>query len=149
MLKITDFVTFSNGICVVNTTEDDINMQAPDGHVEIVPPCGISVSVKAVEHATDRAGFFVQTGFAGNKRGWKSIQNLSDFWYQNVRKEEEQLVIIGNTMAAQAYPRRVFCVIPMSECESVSPHEKIMRCDKFMTFEQSSLNDIYDTYSKY
>ena len=129
-----NFVTFSNGVSVFNTTPHAITMQSPEGELVSVPNCGVLVNAKPVETPVGDTGLYVRTDFVGDEQGQAIIDELTDFWKQNIGESDNKLVIIGSIIAAQAYPGQVSGMVPVPGYERVAPSEKRMRCDRFTTF---------------
>lgn len=120
--------TFENGVTVVNTTphplrfEDSITKEV----ITILSNKDILINAKAVE--TNVRQHFIKTVFEPNDDGFEKIKMIKYYLGDNV-------VIIGSMIAAQAYKGQVFGMTPVVGYERVAPDEKLMRDDKFVTYE--------------
>jgi len=114
---------------IINTTVHPIRFQDENGEVFEVPPCGTVINARAIE---EEAGIhpsgaeLVRTRFKATPEAEKALTRLE--------KEHPGAVIVGSIIAAQAFPGRVFAMVPVPGFERVPPAEKRMRTDKFVTF---------------
>ena len=120
------FVSFSNGISVVNTTPHPISIQSPEGELVSVPT-SVLINASSTEEAVD--DLLVKTIFLPTEEGKAIIAEIESQYTGTGR-----LVIIGSMIAAQAYPGKVVGMVAVPGYERVAPAEKRMRCDKFTTF---------------
>ncbi len=137
---------------IINTTPHSITMQGADGSVFEVPPCGVLINARLAPEAErmvkfkpmcgyesktcpklhgrcsqcKKAVLLVETKFEADPASEKALTKLE--------KEHPGAVIVGSIIAAQAFPGRVFAMIPVKGFERVPPAEKRMRVDKFTTF---------------
>ncbi len=117
-------------IKIINTTPHPITFQNEEnGQVYEVPPCGVVINATPIE---EPAGFhvsgakLVRTKFVASQEAEEALARLEI--------EHPEAVIVGSVIAAQAFPGRVFAMIPVKGFERVPPAEKRMRDDKFITF---------------
>ena len=115
---------------IVNTTPHTITMMAADGHVYEVPPCGTVISASVVEvpaKGIHLSGVeVVRTRFVADQTNEAALTELEI--------ENPGAVVIGSIIAAQAFPGRIFAMVPAPGFERVPTAEKRMRDDKFTTF---------------
>lgn len=114
---------------IINTTPHSITMQDENGNVYEVEPCGVLVNARPVEEpaGTHPSGAeLVRTSFVADAASEEALSKLE--------QENPGAVIIGSIIAAQAFPERVFGMVPAPGFERVPPAEKRMRDDKFTTF---------------
>lgn len=119
---------FSNGVTVVNTTPHPVNMQDVNGELVSVPSCE-QLILNAQTEEVQVSPLFVRTAFIGTAEGEKLINNILISFNGN-----ENVIIVGSIIAAQAYPGKVCGLCPVPGFERVAPAEKRMRCDKFTIF---------------
>lgn len=122
-------VSFSNGVCVLNTTPHPITMQDMEGELVTVPT-SVLINAKAEEQQV--SDLFVKTVFVGTPEGHETIRDIRGTFVGSGCTDT--LVIVGSIIAAQAYPGDVVGITPVPGYERVAPAEKRMRCDKFTTF---------------
>ena len=114
---------------IINTTPHPVTMQTKEGRVYVVEPCGVLINARPVE---EDAGIhpsgakLVRTRFVADPASEKALSQLE--------AENPGAIIIGSIIAAQAFPGRVFAMVPAPGFERVPPAEKRMRDDKFTTF---------------
>lgn len=116
-----------NGIKFLNVTPHPITLAGPEGEEPtVLEPSGFIASAKAVEApAGEKQGLsLVKTTFVGDKETEAQIDELL----------ANDIIVIGSIIAAQAYPGKVFAMVPCKGFERVPPQEKRMRWDKFTTF---------------
>ena len=117
-----------NGIKIINVTPHPINFAVGD-EVEIVPPSGVVINARPVEIKVGkhRSGAeLVCTHFEANYENSVKLDALEETY--------PDAVIVGSIIAAQAFPVRVFAMIPAPGFERVPPDQKRMRPDKFTVF---------------
>jgi len=114
---------------IVNVTPHPITMQDRDGNVYTIEPCGVLVNARPVEEFTgthSSGAELVRTRFEADPASEEALICLE--------AENPGAIIVGSIIAAQAFPGRVFAMIPAPGFERVPPAEKRMRDDKFTTF---------------
>ena len=114
---------------IINVTPHPITMQDWEGNVYTVEPCGVLINACPVEEAagTHLSGAkLVRTRFEADPTSEEALARLE--------RENPGAVIVGSIIAAQAFPGRVFAMVPVPGFERVPPAEKRMRDDKFSTF---------------
>jgi len=114
---------------IINVTPHPVTFQNREGNVYIVEPCGVLVNARPVEEAagTHPSGAeLVRTRFEADPASEEALARLED--------ENPGVVIVGSIIAAQAFPGRVFAMVPVPGFERVPPAEKRMRDDKFTAF---------------
>lgn len=122
-----NFVTFDNGVTVINTTPHSIRFMQEDGKiVEVESSCIINAKVEETVVNTVNGISFVKSTFVGSEEGGNIIEMI--------RKSNPNALIIGSIIAAQAFPGKVFGMTPCKGFERVAPSEKRMSTIKFTTF---------------
>lgn len=119
----------AKGKIILNVTPHPVRFQNSDGDVYTVEPCGVLVNARPVEEAagTHPSGAaLVRTRFEADPASEEALARLE--------QENPGAVIVGSIIAAQAFPGRVFAMVPVPGFERVPPAEKRMRDDKFTTF---------------
>jgi hypothetical protein len=115
---------------IINTTAHPIRFQFPtSGEIFEVPPCGVVINAQAVEEhvGTHPCGAeLVRTRFEATPEAEEALNKL--------HAEDPDAIIVGSIIAAQAFPGRVFAMVPVPGFERVPPAEKLMQADKFITF---------------
>lgn len=114
---------------IINTTVHPIRFQNASGDVFEVQPCGIVINARAVEEVvgTHPSGaVLVKTRFEATAEAEEALTKLE--------QEHPGAVMVGSIIAAQAFPGRVFAMVPVPGFERVPPAEKRMMDDKFITF---------------
>jgi hypothetical protein len=100
-----------------------------DGNVYTIEPSGVLINARPIEES---AGFhtsgaeLVRTRFAADEASEQALTRLE--------AENPGAIIVGSIIAAQAFPGRVFAMVPAPGFERVAPAEKRMRDDKFTVF---------------
>lgn len=97
--------------------------------VYTIQPCGIIINARPVEEhiETHPSGAeLVRTKFEPDPESEEALIKLE--------KENPYAIIVGSVIAAQAFPGRVFAMVPVPGFERVPPAEKRMRDDKFTSF---------------
>lgn len=122
-----NFVTFKNGVVVINTTPHPITFMEEDGTIVSVPT-SVIINAKVQEEVvkTSNGVTFVKSTFVGSEEGQKTIETI-----QQVNPDA---LIIGSIIAAQTFPKIVFGMTPCKGFERVAPAEKRMSTVKFTTF---------------
>ena len=114
---------------IINTTPHVIRLQNSAGEVYEVEPCGVLVNAHPVEEPAGKhpsGAELVRTRFVADPASEEALAKLE--------QENPGAIIIGSIIAAQAFPGRVFAMVPAPGFERVPPAEKRMRDDKFTTF---------------
>ncbi|MBF7084397.1 hypothetical protein IT084_15700 [Desulfallas sp. Bu1-1] len=114
---------------IINTTPHPITFQSVTGEAYQVPPCGILINARPVEQpaGTHPSGAeLVRTRFVPDSASAEALAQLE--------AENPGAIIVGSIIAAQAFPGRVFALVPVPGFERVPPAEKRMRDDKFTVF---------------
>ena len=114
---------------IINDTPHSIRFQNAAGRVYTVEPCGVLVNARPVEEAvgTHPSGAeLVRTRFEADPASEEALTKLE--------RENPGAIIVGSIIAAQAFPGRVFAMVPVPGFERVPPAEKRMRDDKFTVF---------------
>jgi len=114
---------------IINVTPHPITFQNTAGEVYEIEPCGVLVNARPVEEnaGTHPSGAeLVRTRFEADPASEKALAKLE--------AENFGAIIVGSIIAAQAFPGRVFAMVPAPGFERVPPAEKRMRDDKFTAF---------------
>ncbi len=116
---------------IINVTPHPIRFQSSKEEKEIyeMPPCGVVISATPVEEPAGRhpsGAELVRTCFIPTPEAEEALTKLEQEW--------PDAVIVGSIIAAQAFPGRVFALVPVEGFERVPPAEKRMRDDKFTVF---------------
>lgn len=114
---------------IINVTPHSITMQGKDGNVYVVKPCGVLINARVVEE-----GAGTHPGGAELVRTKFEVDPGSEILLSMLEQENPGAVIVGSIIAAQAFPGRVFAMVPAKGFERVAPAEKRMRDDKFTVF---------------
>lgn len=114
---------------IVNATAHAIRFQSADGQVYEVPPCGVVVNAQAVEEPAGKHPSGVELVTTYFEPTLEEVQALANLEWDN-----PDAIVVGSIIAAQAFPGRVFAMVPVPGFERVPPAEKRMRDDKFITF---------------
>lgn len=113
---------------IINTTPHPIRLQSANGTVYEVPPCGVTIDAQVIETPAGRhpSGVeLVRTQFIANAANEEALAALE--------RDNPGAIIVGSIIAAQAFPGRVFALVPVPGFERGQP-EKRMRDDKFTVF---------------
>ncbi len=114
---------------IINTTPHPCTFQGVSGEVYTVEPCGVVISARPVELQAGRHISGAELVSIMFEQTEEAISKLS-----KLENENPDAVIVGSIIAAQAFPGRVFALVPVPGYERVPPAEKRM-CDwKFTTF---------------
>lgn len=113
---------------IINTTPHPITFLGLDGIEYVVQPCGVIINAKIEEkilvpEPRYKDLILVTPVFVSDPDNNEKLTQLE--------KEHPDSIIVGSVIAAQAYPKRVFGLVPF---ERVPPDQKIMRDDKFTVF---------------
>ena len=102
-----------------------------DGPVEVEVDTVISAEPKEESAGYTTSGGqtvrLVRTVFAPTAQGHTVIESIRD-------STSPTPIIVGSIIAAQAYPREVFSMVPCEGYERVPPNEKRMKPDTFNVF---------------
>ena len=116
-------VTFSNGKTIINTTPYTISFD-DNGKGVKVPSCGFLLnSTVSQEKVSD---IFTTTKYIGNQEGFKFLDLVKEI--------DENIIIIGSIVSAQAYPRKVVAMNAMKGYEKAAPGKKRMNPNLFTIF---------------
>jgi hypothetical protein len=136
-----------DGVTIVNTTPHPIRFQNKSGEIVEVPPCGLLVSAKPVEEVVrivDVPPAIANTNYVDIMRGTTRITFVRTVFQPHPEGERAldlieaaypDAIVVGSIVAAQAYPGRVFGIVPVPGFERVAPSEKRYLANKFTTFE--------------
>ncbi len=115
---------------IINVTPHPITMmRKEDGSIYVVEPSGVLINARAVEEpaGTHPSGAeLVRTRFIADPASEEALAKLE--------AENPAAIIVGSIIAAQAFPGRVFALVPVPGFERVPPDQKRMRDDKFTVF---------------
>lgn len=114
---------------IINTTVHPIRFQDKQGEVYEVPPCGVVINATPIEEPVGlhlSGARLVRTRFETSPEAEEALARLE--------AENPGAIIVGSIIAAQAFPGRVFAMVPVPGFERVPPAEKRMRDDRFITF---------------
>ncbi len=117
-----------DGVVYVNTTPHAVTLQKDD-EVFTVEPSGVLLNARPVESyvRTLPGGIdLYRTDFVADEAG-KAVLDA-------IEAEAPGAIVVGSIIAAQAYPGRVFAMVPVPGFERVPPEQKRMRADKFTAF---------------
>lgn len=121
-----------NAAKIINVTPHSIRFKGHGTLADVIyeiPPCGVLINARPEEESAGNhpsGAWLVKTRFVADPESEKELVRLE--------KENPGAVIVGSIIAAQAFPGRVFAMVPVTGFERVPPAEKIMRDDKFTTF---------------
>jgi hypothetical protein len=117
-----------NNTQIFNLTPHSVTLQLLSGEVISVEPDGTPLAAKAVEkvHSSTPEVTYVTTEFVGTDEGNARLDNLE--------RDYPGAIVIGNIIAAQAYPGRVVAMVPVPGFERVPPDQKRMMVNKFTVF---------------
>ena len=94
-----------------------------------VEPCGVLINARPVEEPAGRhpsGAVLVRTRFKATAEAEAELSHLE--------QENPGAIIVGSIITAQAFPGRVFAMVPVPGFERVPPAEKRMQDDKFTIF---------------
>lgn len=119
----------SRDVRYVNVTSHPIRFVWPDGEEFVVEPSRVVISPTPENELAGihRSGVdLFRVAFTAN--GAESAKLIE------IETALPGAVILGSIIAAQAFPGRVFGVIPAPGYERVPTDEKLMRADRFTTY---------------
>lgn len=114
---------------IINTTPHAIRFQNSKGEVYELHPCGTVISAQVIEEDAGvhpSGARLVRTRFVPTSEAEAQLARLE--------RENPDAVIVGSIIAAQAFPGRVFALVPVEGFERVPTADKRMRDDKFTTY---------------
>jgi len=120
----------SSGKCDAVGDNDKKCEDCLQGKVFSIPSCGTVISATPVENhykTTNQGIELVTTSFEPNKKSKKELKKIEEAYWGEV-------IIVGSIIAAQAFPERVWAMVPVPGYERVPPDKKLVRTDKFTVF---------------
>jgi len=117
------------GNTYINTTPHSITLKSILTEEEFtLPASGVLINSKPEESVVGGNGSikFVQTTFTSNHEDYVKLNILNDMF--------PCAIVIGSIIAAQAYPKRVYGLIPYPGLERVPVDQKKMQAEKFTIF---------------
>ena len=127
-LNTQNIINFQGNI-YINTTPHSITLKSTLTEEEfILPASGVLINSKPEESVVGGNGSikFVQTTFTSNHEDYVKLNILNDMF--------PCAIVIGSIIAAQAYPKRVYGLIPYPGLERVPVDQKKMQAEKFTIF---------------
>ena len=129
----------TNGMCSGRICGENYNRECDDckiGEVIDIEPSGVVAQATIEEelYQAKQGIKFVTSQFVPNEKSNQEIAELEDELFYTLDYEP---ILVGSIIAAQAYPERVYGMVPVSGYERVPPDEKIVRSDKFTVFPKS------------
>ena len=116
-------IAFSNGRTIMNTTPYTMSFD-DNGKGVKVPPCGFLLnSTTSEEKISD---IYITTKYIGNQEGFNFLDAVKEI--------NENIIIVGSIVSAQAYPRRVVAMKAMKGYEKAAPGKKRMNPNLFTIF---------------
>jgi len=116
-------VTFSTGRTILNTTPYTISFD-DDGKGVKVPSCGFLLNSTVSEEKV--SDIFTTTKYIGNQEGFRFLEAVKEI--------DENIIIVGSIVSAQAYPRKVVAMCAMKGYEKAAPGKKRMNPNLFTIF---------------
>ena len=116
-------ITFSNGRAIINTTPYTISFD-DNGKGVKVPPCGFLLNSTISEEKI--SDVFTTTKYIGNKEGFNFLDAVKEI--------DENIIIVGSIVSAQAYPRKVVAMKAMKGYEKAAPGKKRMNPNLYTIF---------------
>jgi len=116
-------ITFSNGRTIINTTPYTISFD-DNGKGVKVPPSGFLLNSTISEEKI--SDIFMTTKYIGNKEGYNFLDGVKEI--------DENIIIVGSIVSAQAYPRKVVAMKAMKGYEKAAPGKKRMNPNLFTIF---------------
>ena len=116
-------VMLSNGKTIMNTTPYTISFDDNNKGVK-VPPCGFLLNSTISEEKI--SDIYITTKYIGNQEGFKFLDAVKEI--------DENIIIVGSIVSAQAYPRRVVAMKAMKGYEKAAPGKKRMNPNLFTIF---------------
>ena len=111
---------------LINCTPHIIYFRDTDGNAIGVQPSGYTLRATPteIEAGAKQGALLVRTTFSPSAEGEKELAEI----------EARNLTPIGSIISAQAWPGRVFGLVPVAGYERKPPAERLYRCDKFTVF---------------
>ena len=127
MMDKSEFHTFSSGLRIANCTPHTVRFADGD-QVVTVEPCGATLlatpSEKIAGSCATPPVTLVRTVFTPSSEGYDELLEI----------EAANVFAVGSIISAQAYPGRVWSLVPVEGFERKPPAEKLYRSDKFNIF---------------
>ena len=119
------------GVTIVNATPHGVAFMSESGEVVTAPPCGITLAARPVEAlaGTRHGAQLVRTVFEGTEAGLRDLAEIE--------RLAPGAIIVGSIVSAQAYPGRVFGMVPVPGTERAAPAEKRFLPNRFTVFGDS------------
>jgi hypothetical protein len=121
----------------INLTPHEIHFRSRDQRDWTLPPSGIVISARSQDkHFSYRSGKenneieLVTSAFLPEPGELDKLLELE----RQLWEDGEDYLLIGSTLAAQAYPCRIVSLFPVKGLERVPTAQKVMRDDKFRIF---------------
>ncbi len=121
------------GVEIVNACKHALTFGNPenpkdDAGIVMVPPCGIVMNAELKQEPAGKKG--------GAEIGKMSIWQdpASTAALEAIEKEHPDAIIVGSMIAAQAYPGRVFAMVPLPGFEREASDKKRMNPRKFTVY---------------
>ncbi|MBT9145629.1 MAG: hypothetical protein DDT42_01503 [candidate division WS2 bacterium] len=115
---------------IINVTLHEVTFQCGESGVcYTLEPSGVVINATPIEQecAPHSCGVaLVRTTFVASAAEEEKVALLE--------RDNPGAILAGSIIAAQAFPGRVFAMVPAPGFERVPPAEKRMRDDKFTTF---------------
>ena len=104
------------------------------GEIVDIQPSGVAVEATMKEEMVRRENGLqlVRTKFVPKPQSDQELATIENEYFY---LKDAIPIIIGSIIAAQAYPGRVYGTVPVPGYERVPPDQKLVRSDKFITFE--------------
>ena len=120
--------TTIDGVQIVNATPHEIRFLSANGETVTVEKCGKTLVARPVETAagTYGAALLVRTVFEASAVGAAELDELE--------AAHPGAVIVGSIISAQAFPGRVFSLVPVPGTERSAPADKVYQPTKFNVF---------------
>ncbi len=121
------------GILIVNCckhglTFGDPNNPKDDAGVIMVPPCGIIMNAELQQQPVGTKG----GAEIGKMSIWQDPNSTAAL--EAIEREHPDAIIVGSMIAAQAYPDRVFAMVPLPGFEREAPDKKRMNPRRFTVY---------------
>lgn len=113
---------------VINATGHSITFDG-DGEVAVLPSTKYIISCRSVEEEVDRKNgiALIRRRFEPKEESTKIIQAIEEL--------HPGKLIIGSVLAAQAYPGKVFALVPAFGFENKPPNKRRAVPDQLITFK--------------
>ena len=118
-IKMGEVVRLSNGVQVINCTPHELRFE--DG--TLVMPSGYLLQARMEERQVSE--FIYEVRVLPTEEGKRELQEIEE-------KYGKDIIILGSSISAQAYPRQVKMVVLTKNRAKTS--EKICRIDKFSVY---------------